>query len=162
MQNVASVPRRRAGLISPAALRSWHAGISAFIAPMVLFFSISGALQIFQFHEAHGAYHPSALLATMGQIHKKETLAVPPPRAQQPRDGGLERPRGSEESRPPTGGSAPPPNLPLKILFFWESIALFVTTLIGVWIGVTHAKYGRRTWIFMAAGAVIPAVLLLV
>jgi len=137
-------------------LRTWHAMISAFIAPMVLFFSLSGALQIFDFHESHGAYMASSFLQSVGRLHKQQVFAPVPAR---------ERPAGAATA---PRRQAPPPEpamrrltLLLKILFFWEAVALAVTTLFGVWIAVTHPKYARRSWLLIGAGTLVPLLLLI-
>jgi uncharacterized iron-regulated membrane protein len=41
-------------------VRRWHSYIGLFIAPSVLFFSLTGAVQLFSLHEAHGKYQPPA------------------------------------------------------------------------------------------------------
>jgi hypothetical protein len=149
----AAKPRgRRTALLSVTSARVWHAGISAFIAPMVIFYALSGALQIFDLHEAHGTYVPSPLFSAMGRLHKEQVLAPPPPRKSKP------RPKGPESQPPPT----PPATLALQILFCLEALALVLTSLIGVWIGVTHPKYARRTWILIGLGVLFPAILLFI
>ncbi len=117
---------------------------------MVIFYALSGALQIFDLHEAHGTYVPSPLLAAMGRLHKSQVLVPPPSPPSHP------RPKGPEEPEPPT----PPATFALQIFFFLEALALAFTTLIGVWIGVTHPKYARRTWILIGLGVLFPAILL--
>ncbi len=149
----APTPRgRRTARFSVTSARVWHAGISAFIAPMVIFYALSGALQIFDLHEAHGTYVPSPLLSAMGQLHKNQVLAPPPSRPSHP------RPKAPEPQPPPT----PPATFALQILFCLEAIALVLTTLIGVWIGVTHPKYARRTWILIGLGVLLPVILLII
>jgi hypothetical protein len=39
-------------------IRRWHSYIGLFIAPSVLFFSLTGAVQLFSLHEAHDKYQP--------------------------------------------------------------------------------------------------------
>jgi hypothetical protein len=119
---------------------------------MVIFYALSGALQIFDLHEAHGTYVPSPLLSAMGQLHKNQVLAPPPSRPSHP------RPKAPEPQPPPT----PPATFALQILFCLEAIALVLTTLIGVWIGVTHPKYARRTWILIGLGVLLPVILLII
>jgi hypothetical protein len=138
--------------LSVTSLRIWHAGISAFIAPMLLFFALSGSLQIFDLHEAHGTYVPSKVLSAIGRLHKDQILAPVPPR---PPQLGSKKPP-TPESPPPAGTAA------LKILFFIEAMGLVITTLIGIWVGVTHPKYARRTWILLGLGVVIPVILIVI
>ena len=57
--------------------------IGIFIAPAVLFFSFTGFLQMFSFHEAthNPGYVPPALFVHLAQLHKKATLDIPAPKA---------------------------------------------------------------------------------
>jgi hypothetical protein len=151
-EHTVSTQVRQAAQFSVASLRAWHAGISAFVAPMLLFYSLSGSLQIFDLHEAHGTYVPSPVLSAIGRLHKDQVLAPVQPRPPQ------RRPKKPDAPKPPT----PPATMALKILFFLDALALAITTLIGVWIGVTHPKYARRTWILIGLGILIPAVLLII
>jgi hypothetical protein len=48
----------------------------------------------------------------------------------------------------------------LKWLFVFEALTLVATTLLGVWIGVTHPKRARTFWIVLAAGVVVPVALI--
>lgn len=62
--------------------RSIHLHLGVFSAPMLLFFAITGGLQTFGLHEASrgSSYAPPAWLASMAQLHKKQTVHVPPRR----------------------------------------------------------------------------------
>lgn len=150
--HVASAPRLKGPVLGT--LRAWHANISVFIAPTVLFFALSGSLQIFDLHEAHGAYVPSRFLASIGRLHKQQVFAPPPER----------KPSGTA-SRPPGGPPKPPERIPLptqllRCLFFLDALGLVVTTAIGFVIGITHAKRSRTAWILFGAGIALPAALL--
>jgi hypothetical protein len=60
-------------------VRSCHLYLGVFTAPMLLFLAVSGGLQTFGLHEASrgSSYAPPAWLASMAQLHKKQTLEVP-------------------------------------------------------------------------------------
>src|SRR6185437_12133080 len=60
-------------------IRYTHLYLGVFIAPALLFFAFTGALQTFSFHETTrgSSYKPPAWIATLAQIHKKQTMAVP-------------------------------------------------------------------------------------
>src|SRR5215472_5767814 len=60
-------------------LRLIHLYTGVFIAPAVLFFAFTGALQTFSLHETtRGSnYKPPAWAVVLGQIHKKQTPVVP-------------------------------------------------------------------------------------
>jgi hypothetical protein len=62
------------------ALRVLHLYVGVFIAPAVLFFAFSGALQTFGLHETnrdHPDYKPAKWEVVLAQIHKKQTFIVP-------------------------------------------------------------------------------------
>jgi uncharacterized iron-regulated membrane protein len=58
-----------------SSLRTWHTYLGLLIAPSVLFFSLTGALQLFGLHEAHGAYHPAVIIEKLGMLHKDQVFA---------------------------------------------------------------------------------------
>jgi hypothetical protein len=148
-------------LFSASGLRMLHSYVSAFIAPMIVFFAISGSFQLFNLHQAHGDYTPSIVISTMAGIHKDQVFSLESHR-------GPERPAGPQGDKgPPRGpqgaGERSQPavgTLLLKVLFLIEALALVVTTTLGVWIGVTHPKRARSFWIVLAAGVVVPIVLI--
>jgi hypothetical protein len=59
-------------------LRRLHSWIGAFIAPSILFFSFTGALQLFSLHEAHGDYQPPVLIEKLGKLHKDQEFTAKP------------------------------------------------------------------------------------
>ncbi|WP_353069379.1 PepSY domain-containing protein [Tunturibacter empetritectus] len=56
-----------------------HLYLGVFIAPALLFFAFTGALQTFSLHETTrgSSYKPPSWAVTLGQIHKKQTTVVP-------------------------------------------------------------------------------------
>ncbi len=153
-----SVPRQRNRPISPGLLRTLHANVSAFIAPMVLFFSLSGALQILDLHEAHGTYVPNPAISAISRLHKQQVFA-PEPLRKPPFSRALGR--TARPQSPDAPRNTTPATLLLKWLFVSEALALATTTLFGAWIGVTHAKRARTCWLLLAAGTIIPLSLVL-
>jgi len=57
-------------------IRRWHSYIGLFIAPSVLFFSLTGAVQLFSLHEAHGNYQPFAIVEKLSSVHKDQEFAL--------------------------------------------------------------------------------------
>jgi hypothetical protein len=144
--------------MNAATIRTWHFYIGMLIAPSVLFFAMTGALQLFSLHEAHGNYTPPLIIEKLSSIHKDQVFAA-----------------GHHHAAPKAkaSGAAPPPaddddklktsTLILKIYFFWVvALGLVVSTLLGLWMGLTHPVRKRAAWILVAAGTVIPIALLLV
>lgn len=79
--------------------RSVHLYFGLFISPAMLFFALTGVAQTLSLHESAGtSYKPPAWLATLGQIHKKQTWKVPVRR-----EAGLPSPAtGAPASAPQT------------------------------------------------------------
>jgi len=140
--------------ITAAGLRMLHSYISAFIAPMIVFFALSGSAQILGLHEAHGDYKPSAFMSSIGRLHKSQVFAPAATRPKLP--PRLVSDIGREGPKPQTSLATQL----LKGLFVAEALALVATTLFGVWIGITHAKRARAFWIVLGAGTVLPLLLI--
>lgn len=64
-------------------IRLTHHYIGVFFAPTILFFAITGSLQMFGLHETSrgSSYVPPAILVHLSQLHKKGTLYLPPRKA---------------------------------------------------------------------------------
>jgi hypothetical protein len=141
-------------------LRRWHAYIGVFIAPSVLFFAVTGALQIFNLHEAHGSYRPAVVLEKLSAVHKDQVFEEPhdhPPSGAEPPPGPAaaadHHAAGDDDDRLSV------PTLVLKWFFFFVAVALSVSTLIGVWMGATQLRSGALVWTLLVTGALIPIVI---
>ena len=170
---------------SMMAIRTLHFYLGMFIAPSVLFFSFSGALQLFSLHEAHGAYQPPALIEKLGELHKNQRFGLKPKRPAKPGGAEAGHVKGADamakraghaeadadhddhdhDHAAPAAGAAPqakvtPFNVTaMKWLFLGVAVSLFLSTLLGVWMGLTHARRKGVGWMLLAAGIVLPVVL---
>ena len=68
------------------AIRLTHLYSGVFLAPAILFFAITGGLQMFGLHETSrgSSYKPPVLLMSLSQIHKKGTYVLPQRRSGPP------------------------------------------------------------------------------
>jgi hypothetical protein len=136
-----------------------HAYIGAFIAPSVLFFAVTGALQLFSLHEAHGGYVPPALLEKLSAVHKDQRFAAghhddgPPPAARGPKAATPDH----DDDHPK---ALPARTVALKWLFLAIDIGLMVSTLIGAWMAVTFTRNKGVIWTLLILGAVLPVLIL--
>src|SRR5580698_6804890 len=114
-------------MLSPAStlkrVRQLHLYLGVFIAPAVLFFAFTGALQSLNLHEATPGrtYKPAAWIITLAQLHKKQTTIVPI------RKPHLEASTKADTDKPthPANSSPEPPrpsHLPMKIFFVLVAI----------------------------------------
>jgi hypothetical protein len=74
-------------------------------------------------------------------------------------------PGGGEASAPATeddGDKTTLSTLALKELFLLVALCLVLSTALGLWMGLTQTRQKRLGWMLVLAGALIPAVLLLV
>lgn len=144
----------------PTRLRQWHAYIGLFIAPSVLFFVFTGALQIFNLHERHGSYQPAVLLEKLSAVHKDQVFEKPQERA----------PPSTAES---SLGAAQPATAPddedertslatltLKWFFLIVAAGLLFSTSVGIWMGITQIRRRLLASTLLVAGALVPLVLL--
>ena len=160
-------------MTSAASLKSvrlTHRYIGLFFSPTILFFAITGGLQMFGLHEtARGSsYVPPNILAHLSQLHKKGTLYLPPRKVAPPNSAKSDgaKPDGPKlETLKPTQASlaTPPPNsLVIKIFFAATALALAVSTCTGLIMGWKYARRKSLVLLTLAAGVLIPAILVFV
>ncbi len=158
-------------------LRKIHLWVGIFTTPALAFFAVTGAMQTFSLHEttAGSSYKPPQWIATLAQVHKKQTTAIPvrksrpaagegAPDDRRRSDAGATASPAQERPTPaPAAEPARPAqksHLPLKIFFLLVSISLLISTATGIYMSY---KYSRNWWVLsglLVAGVVIPIVLL--
>ncbi len=149
-------------------VRLIHLYLGVFIAPALLFFAFTGALQTFSLHETTrgSSYKPPAWAITLGQLHKKQTTVVPirklpPPekpvspadKSQQPASTAVAQPA------PATPAARPHNTMPLKIFFLIASIGLSTSTLTGLYMSYKYIRNKLLVTGVLAAGIIVPIVL---
>lgn len=152
--------------------RKIHLYFGLFISPALLFFAFTGAVQTLSLHEAAGSsYKPPAVLAELGQLHKKQTTVMPVRKAP---EGGAAHDGGRAEDGHGGNHAAAQPSapqqvvtlagkqrqhLPMKIFFLAVSLGLFTSTLTGIYMSY---KYNRNTALVtgvLVAGVIVPLLL---
>jgi hypothetical protein len=166
-----------------------HLYLGVFIAPALLFFAFTGALQTFSLHETTrgSSYKPPAWAVTLGQIHKKQTTVVPirklPPPERSPENSlaksqdkpsnksaekqpnnsqsaaPLQPPQSPSPQSPDTLAPKPHNTLPLKIFFLLVSIGLFISTISGIYMSYKYIRNRGLITVLLIAGVVIPVLL---
>jgi hypothetical protein len=142
-----------------ANIRRWHAYLGLFIAPSVLFFSLTGAAQLFGLHEAHGSYRPPPLVEKLSSLHKDQvfalghhqepTLRVPQRSVPATADPAKASVEGEERSSDSSVKA-------LKVLFLIVAVLLVLSASLGVWIGLTQTRRPRLARLIFAAGILLP------
>jgi hypothetical protein len=141
-----------------SSIRVWHTYLGMLIAPCVLFFTLTGALQTFRLHEARGAYQPLPLVEKLGMLHKDQVFALKerhkrPPEPAAAHDGGPPSPPAKDDDRVSLG------TLVLKWFFLLVAAGLTSSTVLGLWIGLTHLRHKRVALGLLAVGIVLPIAL---
>ncbi len=154
-----------------ALIRKIHGYVGLFIAPSVVFFAVTGAVQLYGLHEARGAYHPPAIIEKLGNLHKDQRFGLsehhddgdhhPANHADGDHDPDARAP--ADAARPAAGAEAAPPlhETLLKALFLIVSGGLTLSTLLGVWMALLPHRRTLLGVSLLVAGVVLPAALAL-
>jgi hypothetical protein len=136
-------------------VRRIHAWLGVLFAPTIIFFALTGTLQMYGLHESEGA---PGLIAKAAMVHTHQTATVQtrPPRAQPPH-ADQPKPSEAEGARP-----AKPSTMPIKLFFTLMAISLIASSGLGLWIAFTSKRDRRLHVGLVVAGVVLPIVLLLV
>ena len=138
------------------AARRLHGYVGMLIAPSVLFFAATGAVQLFSLHEAHGGYTPPAALVTLANLHKDQVLSRP----------GRKRESAPAPKRPGAGPEhrEQGPKLSttlLKWTFLAVALGLVVSTGLGVWMALQDRRRVALNLGLLAIGVLVPLLLAL-
>jgi hypothetical protein len=139
-----------------SSIRTWHTYLGALIAPSVLFFALTGALQIFSLHEAHGTYQPLALVEKLASVHKDQVFAQKKHHEAEPEPAAKDHPPGPADDDEDEASLG---TVLLKWFFLVVALGLAVSTALGLWMALTQVRRKRTVWLLLAAGVVIPVVL---
>jgi len=149
-------------------IRLTHHYIGVFFAPTILFFAITGSLQMFGLHETSrgSSYIPPAILVHLSQLHKEGNLYLPPQKAAPSAPAKADGPKpGSPNSdtpkspAPAPASSAPNP-LPMKIFFAATALALVISTCTGLFMSWKYARRKAVVVRVLLAGIACPLFLL--
>jgi hypothetical protein len=148
-------PRRAPAVMVWA--RKLHLYLGVVLAPSILFFAVTGLLQVYSLHEDHGSYRAPPALMHMAQLHKKQSFALrhaPKP----PTDRG-----GPAKGEGAVPHDKPAPALGQTLLKAFSAITalgLISLTLLGLYMAYV---LGRNVWLvnsLLAAGFVVPIALI--
>jgi hypothetical protein len=138
-------------------LRQWHGYFGVFIAPSVLFFALTGSLQLFSLHESRGGYQAPAIIQRLSRLHKDQVITLPRQRqapAAKPASSRARAAPAAEEKGPR------PATLLLKVFFLLVAIQLVASTGLGLWIAFSRNRDRRLTWFLLLAGVLVPLALI--
>ena len=132
-----------------ASIRIWHSYLGMLLAPSILFFALTGLVQIFSLHEAHGNYKPAALVEKFSAVHKDQVF-----------EAKQHEPESSEaDAKPQQEPLKPVAVYILKWFFALVAVGLMVSTVLGVWMGLKGTLRRRTHLWLLVLGAVLPIAL---
>jgi hypothetical protein len=146
-------------------IRRLHAWLGVLFAPSIILFALSGMCQLYGCHEGEGDDQPAGWVVRIAQLHMHQTVQVPGQRKKRPEPPAAS-PTTSSDAPPaaPAPAEARPPRPttgPLKAFFCAMSIALMLSSIAGLYIAFT-SKRDRGLHIgLLAAGIVLPILLML-
>lgn len=147
-------------------LRQLHHYVGVFLAPAILFFAFSGAVQTFRLGEDKGwGGPPPAALVWMTSVHKDQSLPrAEPPKPAPPSKADAAKPAADHDHDHDHDHQAPrgPSPLPLKIFVVLLSLGLITSTLLGITIALNNRAMRRTSIVMLIAGTLLPLLLLLV
>ncbi len=145
-----------------AFIRQLPVYVSVFVAPSLLFFAMTGALQTFRIPDQKTA---PVLIQKLARVHKDDVFAEKPQRPKKPEQAG-----SHEKAKPFEAKPAPPPEPRSTTLLKWfftaGSFGVAVTTLLGLWMALVHNRRkaaglacpdGRRGGVGADPGALDPS-----
>lgn len=148
--------------------RTLHLYFGVFTAPALLFLAFTGALQSVNLHESSRGsdYKPPAWIASIAQMHKKQSFEVPAKRG--PTKPSVANSNAASKAGAPArandkSSSAPAKrNLwPMKFFFVLVSLSLILSTVTGICMGWRYTHNRLRYGATLVAGVLVPALLLL-
>lgn len=139
--------------------RQWHVYISVFVAPSLLLFALTGALQTFRIPDEKAA---PVLIQKLARVHKDEVFALKPGRPKKPDGAGKAADANPAEAKAPEVKKAPRPSTEvLKWFFSMVSVAIAITTLLGLWMALAYSREKLTIWMLLIAGTAAPVLILM-
>jgi hypothetical protein len=154
------------------AVRLTHLYVGVFVAPAILFFAFTGAVQTFSLHETTKGsdYRPPRILVILAQIHKKQTpvvtskapapsAATKSPKSSEGASNGLTAPKPAPPAAPDPQKQHNP--WPLKIFFLLASISLCISTFSGIYMSYRYVRNQTLITTLLILGVVVPVLMIL-
>jgi hypothetical protein len=140
-------------------IRQLHVYLSVFVAPSLIFFAATGALQTFRIPDDKAA---PVLLQKLARVHKDDVFAPKP--ARKPPPAAANRPRPSPPPPPPPAPAPEPAKRStqmLKWFFSLVSVAVIVTSLLGLWMALVQHRRRVLLWVVFLGGTAAPILILM-
>jgi hypothetical protein len=142
-------------------IRQLHLYLGMFLAPTVILFAASGALQIFRLQEGHpgSSYQPPSWIVFLAGVHKDQRLEGPPP--PRPAAPAVEAAPAPKPAAPPEGQPAKSKRSTILMWFFMlAAVGIITSTVLGIVMAFKYNRARRVIWALLAAGTLLPILML--
>lgn len=153
--------KKPSGAATRLLIRDLHLYFSVLAAPSLLFFAITGGIQLFGLHESHASsgYKPPAIIEKLGELHKNQVFGLKPRRAPPAAKPADKSEAAKLAAKPPAKKATPVAVTVLK----WVSLAVVVSLVssacLGLWMGLTQGRNRRLALILLVVGVILPVIL---
>jgi hypothetical protein len=146
-------------------LRRWHTYIGLLCGPSLIFMCLTGALQLFSLHEAHGGYHHYAWVEKLSSVHKDQVLEPhhAHKHADEPASANAQpaaEPPEADHDHDDHDESASLGTRALKVFFLLVALGLTASASLGIWIALTQSRQRKLCWVLLGCGSVLPILFL--
>lgn len=136
--------------------RKIHLWLGLLFAPTIIFFALSGALQVLGMHEAEGGQPAPAWISKLAEIHKEQSISPLPQRAARPAPAPATTTLAAPA--PHVERAQPHRSIPLIIWFCALAVGLVASTCFGVYMAFAYKRDRKVVIGLLAAGVILPIV----
>jgi len=154
-------------LITPRLLRDLHTYLAVFFAPTILFYALTGSLQVFGLHESRDkGFQPPAFVEKLSQVHIHMRYQLKPRKLEPAKAAVTQAPQRAEATPVKVVEPAKPkakrgPSLATKAFLGAVGIGLTLASLLGLWIGLTQGRLRKVSAILAVLGTILPIALVM-
>ena len=145
-------------------IRQLHLYLGMFLAPTVILFATSGALQIFRLQEGHpgSSYQPPSWIVFLAGVHKDQRAesATPAKPATPAPPAGEAAPAPKPAAQPEGQPTRNKRSTVLMWFFALAAVGIITSTVLGIVMAFKYNRDRRVIWGLLAAGTLLPIVLL--
>jgi hypothetical protein len=138
-----------------ALIRQLHVYVSVFVAPSLIFFALTGALQTFRIPDLEAS---PVLIQKLARVHKDDVFAAKPMRPKRAMAAG--HGKGTSPKAAEAKPQAERSTEALKWFFTGVSLAIAITSLFGLWMAVSYGKRKLVIWALLIVGIAAPVLIL--
>ncbi|MFA5968853.1 MAG: PepSY domain-containing protein [Sphingomonas sp.] len=144
-------------------LRQYHNWLGLFFAPAIIFFALSGTMQMLGFQDRAPGYQPPGWISLIANVHKHGMVQRPG----KPRAAPSPAPKATPapEKKPAETGHDDHEEAGLGLFKLFATILgllLATASVLGIFIAYASKAARRTTTMLLLAGTLVPVVLLMI